>query len=437
MLNSPHTSITRGFLTLLAVGITLLSFADLDACAQIPQSAAAPKAASDFAPPRRWEIVFARNLSSPGQPFGTPANIFVVNADKNSPEIKLTNDDLSVRPVWSPDGAKVAFIREGKSGGIFVMDADGTNLRRITQGPEGIGTLAWSPDGKYMAYEVRSVRNLNQTSIVLDRQIYLVNLEGDARPYLLASDGALPSWSPDGHQIAFTSIRRTGPDKWATSVSVVSVNAGSAPHMLIDNARSLSWAPDGQHILYVATASPKLELFVADPDGSNPRRISDKRYDVISAAWSPDGKHIAFSSTRLVDAGFSTAAHFEGPDSGSFQGDYSASIDPEINHMGQRSSTTPIAQKASELFVVRADGSDLVHLGPRQNVWCNQFSWSPDSSSIAGICGSDLSDPSRYRQRLSTDSILILSVTNPHSKPRAIAHGGIESIDSAPGALSH
>lgn len=219
------------------------------------------------------------------------------------------------------------------------------------------------------------------------------------------------------------------PREQIASICLISANANSTPRMLIDHARNPSWSPDGQQILYISTANPKPELVVAQLDGSNPLRLSDKRYDVISAAWSPDGKHIAFTSTRPMDAGFFTAARFEaGDDSTSFNG---SGIEEMIDTGGtsrvDRTSITPRSQKVPELFITNGSGSAAVHIPSGQYLWCDKFSWSPDNSSIAGICRSGLSGPSAL-----SPSIFVLNVTSPHSKPRVIARGGIESINSAP-----
>ena len=362
----------------------------------------------------------------------TPQNIFVAGTDKNSGEIELTTDNLSSRPVWSPDGTKIAFVRGGKSGGIFVMDADGTNARRITTGDYWLGTLTWSPNGKRLAYDVRIAGNFNGQLSPLERPIYVADMVSDAPPRLLLSNGSSPSWSPDGTQIAYTCVRRTGSREWTLSICTISANANSDARLLIDRARNPLWSPDGAQILYISIAEPKPHLFVAQVDGSNSRRLSDKSHDVISASWSPNGKYIAFTSNRVMDNGFATTAHFEGPDSGMFQGE-PGGIDPAITQ-GVQSNSVARSQRLPELFVTNADGSGLVHIAPKQNVWCDQFSWSPDSSSIAGICGSGPANPSGYRWRLATDSIFVLSVIHPHSKPRVIAQSGIENISAAPSA---
>jgi Tol biopolymer transport system component len=420
------------FFVLFAAGIASLLIAGLQSHAQVSaQPAPVPE---HSAAPQAWRIAFDRSAYAYVTDGGsTHTNIFVVNAENNPNEVKLTTDNLSTDPVWSPDGRRIAFVREGYFGGIFVMDADGTNARRIaeTYYPQAI-TLAWSPNGKSLAFDEVPPDYPNRLLGAYNRSIYIVNLDTALVPRRLVKNGARPSWSPDGTQIAYTCDGATAPNNRKLSVCAISLNADSVPRVIADNALNPLWSPDGQQFLYISTAEAKPELFVMQIDGSNPRRISDKRHDVISALWSPNGKHIAFTSNRVMDTGFSTTAHFEGSDSGMFQGE-SSGTDPAITETIHRYSA-PLSQKLPELFVASADGSGIVQIAPKQNVWCHQFSWSPDSSSIAGICGSGLANSSGDHRRLATDSIFVMSVSNPHSKPRVIAHSGIERISPAPSA---
>ncbi len=377
-----------------------------------------------------WKIAFDRNMIAPAYSDGgpTPINIFVVSAGNGSPEIKLTNDDLSTHPVLSPDGKKIAFIREGKSGGIFVMDADGADVRRITEGLIWVGTLVWSPDSKKLAFDINTVRHFGVQPEGLTRPIYIADVNSDQPPQLLTDSGASPSWSPDGTQIAYTCVRSSDAGVKSASVCSIAITAKSAARVLINHARNPLWSPDGERILYVSTVNREPELFVARADGSDPRRISDERYDVIAAAWSPDGKRVAYTSTRVMDGGFSTVAQFEGPDYGPFQGD-SQGVNPAITQTAQRHPVS-LSKKLPALFVANTDGSDTVHLGLKQNIWCSQFSWSPDSVSIAGLCGAGFSNRSDT-PFLSADSIFLLDVAKANSKPQIIARTGIESVNSA------
>jgi Tol biopolymer transport system component len=105
-------------------------------------------------------------------------------------------------PVWSPDGRKLAFVRPNASLGdpIYVVNADGSGLRRLTQSPALDADPAWSPDGHKLAF----VRKGDDNS-----EIYVMNADGSGQRNLTRNPAfdADPAWSPDGRKLAFVSNR--------------------------------------------------------------------------------------------------------------------------------------------------------------------------------------------------------------------------------------
>ena len=99
--------------------------------------------------------------------------------------------------AWSPDGKSIAFIQPAASeaGGIWLMDAGGTNPRRLTTGHDT--HPRWSPDAKQIAFT--SMRDGN-------REIYTVSVEGgDLLNFTRSTtDEVAAGWSPDGLQIIYT-----------------------------------------------------------------------------------------------------------------------------------------------------------------------------------------------------------------------------------------
>lgn len=118
-------------------------------------------------------------------------------------------------PAWSPDGARIAFMAQTPEGTqnyeIFVMNADGTGIHRLTESPGEDGWPAWSPDGKRIVFS--SVRDDCRYSDVEDckttgdigpyQTLYVMNANGSGQTRLSDVFGQFADWSPDARYIVF------------------------------------------------------------------------------------------------------------------------------------------------------------------------------------------------------------------------------------------
>lgn len=121
-----------------------------------------------------------------------------MNAD-GSNVVRLTDyPDRDFDPAWSPDGSQIAFAsRRDGNHDLYVMNTDGSNVVRLTDGPGIDLSPDWSPDGSRIAFEDG------------DSNISVINVDGSDLVQLTddpAPEG-YPAWSPDGSLIAFTSNR--------------------------------------------------------------------------------------------------------------------------------------------------------------------------------------------------------------------------------------
>ncbi len=118
---------------------------------------------------------------------------------------RLTDRGREFNPAWSPDGTRIAFMVRGNDRGggpIFVMNADGSGVTRLTNSRWGLASFAplWSPDGTRIAFVTYGGNG---------SEIHVVNADGSGETQLTdntASD-LWPVWSPDGSRIAFQSHR--------------------------------------------------------------------------------------------------------------------------------------------------------------------------------------------------------------------------------------
>ena len=171
---------------------------------------------------------------------GTP-HVYVMNADGTGTRRLSDSDQEDEHPSWSADGATIVFSREGA---IFEIPSGGGAAHRVGRGLGNARSPAFSPDGKLIAYDYRKPG----FSI---RELYVMNADGTGIRQVtrIGEVSSLPAWSPDGRTLAFQSNARAG----------------------------------------------RYEIYTVPAAGGTPRRVTTSEIDAIQPAWTPDGTGITFS----------------------------------------------------------------------------------------------------------------------------------------------
>lgn len=230
-------------------------------------------------------------------------SLYTIEADGSGLQRLLGRQSrFDINPAWSPDGRWIAFVRSLTPAGqqhTFAVRPDGSGLRRFS--PRRIpGTPAWSPDGRKIAFVEFIRRRGADGRIHSQSEIFIVNADGTALRRLTHSpkEDVGPAWSPDGKRIAFTTSRNA---RLLEQDDVYVMNAdGTEQTQLTENQAPIdgdgllgsdfgpTWSPDGTRIAFTSARDGNFEIYLMNADGSCETRLTrTPRIDEFDLSWRP------------------------------------------------------------------------------------------------------------------------------------------------------
>jgi Tol biopolymer transport system component len=245
----------------------------------------------------------------------TISDIYVANAD-GSGLTRLTdyaNADLS--PTWSGDGRRIYFLSDNRDGSgtldLYVMNADGSDTHLVLRGIDTGGSpwsrraYAVSPDGSRIA--------IGERSSSVNRDLFVVNADGSGLTrladlpcdvnYTHCEHVEALDWSRDGQRIAYAAC---WPEHGGGDCSIGVVNAdgtGLGPRTRAGATTKLAWSPDGQRIAFssggtLSSYFQPRDLEIINADGTGRTVVVDGDPDQTantSPSWAPDGQSVVFA----------------------------------------------------------------------------------------------------------------------------------------------
>lgn len=320
---------------------------------------------------------------------GSPEEIFLMNSD-GSDQHRLARGWCF---DWSPDGQRLAFLRDAA---IYVINVDGTGLRRLRELGGNVlewNRPRWSPDGGRIAFAEPSSWPFRGGG---KGRIIVMNADGMGATALTAPRNgfdAHPVWSPDGRKIVFERTLNAPPPELAeNNIWVVRADGSGKKRLTRNNVQTLSpsWSPDGRTIAFEGwtggdvTNDGRPEIYVMNADGSNQQQVTGTPAAADwNPVWSPSGSRILFLSVKREADNWNTGAiHLIRPD-----GKRDQSLSQRLSYRLRRA---------------------------------NEPAWSPDSRFIAFTS----------RARGVTNDIYVMTATG--HDPKALTNGGTRASSTSP-----
>ncbi|MFA7420405.1 MAG: DUF5050 domain-containing protein [Melioribacteraceae bacterium] len=218
-------------------------------------------------------------------------SIYTINTD-GSDDKKFVESSIGLSDMeWSPDGTKIlvdGMVTPTSPRSVYVMNADGSNLLRLTQLTDAV-SARWSPDGRKIVF----TKYFIEQHIVIKSEIWIMNSDGSDPKNIL--EGAQAKYLPNWTKLIYTSNA-------SGNSEIYTCNIDGTNKVKLTNTNADEWnvdvSADGSKIVYSSQSNSSnentLDIYVMNIDGTNVTRLTNNNYLDDQARWSPDGKQIAY-----------------------------------------------------------------------------------------------------------------------------------------------
>ena len=272
-----------------------------------------------------------------------------------------------------PQGSSIRH-ETSKVDDIYVMNADGREVSRLTSTTGYDGNPSWSPDGKFIAYE-GDREALGTERDLVGINVYTMRADGTGVTQLTRTfiSSWNPLWAPDGKRIFFGSFRSGNHEIYSMALD------GSQITKLTDSSAS-DWpsdiSPDGKKLLFESNRDGNWEIYVMNIDGKGVTRLTRDLADDHSPGFSPDGGRIVFSRSGSV---YTMNAN------GTEETEVGPGSDPVFSPDGKR---ILFVLGTVEIAVMNADGTAVTQLTDTPGS-SRMPQWSPDGTKIVFVSSRD------------------------------------------------
>ena len=254
------------------------------------QAQTLPGAVSPFPQGLTGTLVFQSDRRGADNPDGRN-HIFTLDlANGRVTQLTSGRNHHDQHPKWSPDGKRISFISSrGGSFDLWMMNADGTGVERLTDHSAADYDPIWAPDGQSLIF---SSERDSRSDLY---RVWLADRRVDRLTHHFVGRAIMPNVSPDGTSVAFAAQTLQRLQFWSYQVHVLDLTTGKT-RAIDGSACWPNWSPDGRRLANVLLETEPSRIQVRHADGSGAREIAfdPKRWNYYPD-WSKDGTLIAFS----------------------------------------------------------------------------------------------------------------------------------------------